>query len=251
MIGVLIVTAIVALLWLKKKDEPSAEAIAQEIAEMKNKVLLKKGNGDFKNIPFVESPNKASRGSAKVTTLVWHYTAGAGAAGAISWLCNPESKASAHFVIGRDGAITQLVRLADAAWHVGASTVSNVNAIGVEVVNPGRVTKDKDNWIMSNGSIWKPDGVEPKQATLRFPNGTSEKGYWVPYTNAQVLAMKQIYALIATSPYGDCVNNQCGHEDIATPQGRKIDPGPLFPWDELSTYDQRKRLHKTEQRGVV
>jgi N-acetyl-anhydromuramyl-L-alanine amidase AmpD len=69
--------------------------------------------------PLVErhTPNFSSRHSAKVRLLVWHETAGP-YLGAISWLCNPAAQASAHLVIREDGGeCTQLVPLAEKAWH--------------------------------------------------------------------------------------------------------------------------------------
>jgi N-acetylmuramoyl-L-alanine amidase/Bacterial Ig domain len=52
-------------------------------------------------------------------------------AGAISWFRNPHAHASAHYVVGRDGAITQMVPTWDIAWHAGNGWV-NRHSIGVE-----------------------------------------------------------------------------------------------------------------------
>lgn len=50
--------------------------------------------------------------------------------GSISWFQNPDANVSAHFVIrSEDGEITQMVHLADRAWHVGNN---NAYAIGIE-----------------------------------------------------------------------------------------------------------------------
>jgi N-acetyl-anhydromuramyl-L-alanine amidase AmpD len=81
------------------------------------------------------SPNFSSRNGAAITHLVWHSTAGA-YAGAVSWLCNPRANTSAHLVVREDGAeVTQLVRLADKAWHAVAF---NSFSIGVEHASTGR-----------------------------------------------------------------------------------------------------------------
>ncbi len=56
-------------------------------------------------------------------------------AGAISWFHNCEAYASAHFVIrASDGEITQVVLVANTAWHAGASGYphNNSRSIGVE-----------------------------------------------------------------------------------------------------------------------
>jgi N-acetylmuramoyl-L-alanine amidase len=240
----------VAALALTKKDEeePNPDQLAEELLEVTNNTLIAKTTGDFAGIDMRPSPNKGSRGSTKVTTLVWHYTAGAGAQGAISWLCNPEAKASAHFVVGRDGKITQLVPLSDAAWHCGGSSVTNAQSIGVELVNPGIVTQDSDGgWLLPNGSKWTPDET-PVQATLHYPSGKAITGYWVPYTAAQKAGIIALKAMLAGSSYADCINDQCGHEDVDPT--RKSDPGPLFDWDMVSTPQQRKR-HATTVQGLV
>src|SRR5205085_4421468 len=79
-----------------------------------------------------ESPNRSSRHGARVHLLVWHETAGA-YAGSVAWLCNPKADASAHLVVREDGLeATQLVPLAEKAWHAAAF---NTASVGVEHAN--------------------------------------------------------------------------------------------------------------------
>jgi N-acetyl-anhydromuramyl-L-alanine amidase AmpD len=78
------------------------------------------------NIPFQQTPNYTI-GPAKKIAIVLHLTLGA-YNGAVSWLLNANrpNRSSAHFVIGRnEGEITQLVRVADVAWHAG--NINNPN----------------------------------------------------------------------------------------------------------------------------
>lgn len=75
---------------------------------------------------FQQTPNYAI-GPTKKTVVVLHLTLGA-YSGAVSWLLNANrpNRSSAHFVIGRNpGEITQLVKIADVAWHAG--NISNPN----------------------------------------------------------------------------------------------------------------------------
>lgn len=84
--------------------------------------------------PLVEkrTPNESSRHGVKVDLLVWHETAGS-YAGSIAWLEKPVARASAHLVIREDGGeCTQLVHLADKAWHAEAY---NARSVGVEHAN--------------------------------------------------------------------------------------------------------------------
>jgi len=78
------------------------------------------------------SPNRSSRHGEHVNLLVWHETAGA-YAGSVAWLCNPAAQASAHLVVREDGLeATQLVPLAEKAWHAAAY---NPRSVGVEHAN--------------------------------------------------------------------------------------------------------------------
>ena len=58
--------------------------------------------------PVAQKPTPNVGGVLKPSLLIMHYTASQSAKGAISWLCNPNAKASAHLVIDLDGAVTQL-----------------------------------------------------------------------------------------------------------------------------------------------
>jgi hypothetical protein len=76
------------------------------------------------------SPNKSDRG-AGISHIILHNTAGS-FAGAVSWLCDPASKVSAHLVISRTGKTAQLVPFAQKAWHAGNARY-NANSIGIEI----------------------------------------------------------------------------------------------------------------------
>ena len=86
--------------------------------------------------PLVQrkSPNYSSRNGARITHLVWHATAGHYTP-SIAWLCNPAADASAHLVLREDGGeATQLVKLAEKAWHCEAW---NAFTVGVEHASMG------------------------------------------------------------------------------------------------------------------
>ena len=93
-------------------------------------------------VRYVETPNHG--GVMTPEYLVMHYTAGSSAESAVAWLCNPEAKASAHLVIGRDGSITQLAAFNRSAWHAGQSRWAGRNSlnafsIGIELDNAGKL----------------------------------------------------------------------------------------------------------------
>jgi hypothetical protein len=92
-------------------------------------------------IHFVPSPNHNERPSGvRVWAIVLHATASDALAGAVRWFADPSSLSSAHYVIGKDGRIVQMVREDYRAWHAGKSAwqgvpAANDYAIGVELVN--------------------------------------------------------------------------------------------------------------------
>ena len=88
------------------------------------------------------SPNHDARGGAPIDMLVLHYTGMETAEAALSRLCDPARKVSAHYTIDRDGEIYAHVPEARRAWHAGVSWWAgerdvNARSIGIELVNPG------------------------------------------------------------------------------------------------------------------
>lgn len=90
--------------------------------------------------PAIWNPAASCNYSARTTSIshVAIHTTQGSYAGTISWFQNCASSVSAHYVIrSSDGQVTQMVREADKAWHVGNS---NGYTVGIEhegyVANP-------------------------------------------------------------------------------------------------------------------
>ncbi len=67
-----------------------------------------------------------------ISRVVIHITdGGANINGTISWFKNPAARVSAHYVVGQDGEVVQMVRHNDKAWHAGRA---NGDSIGIEHV---------------------------------------------------------------------------------------------------------------------
>jgi N-acetyl-anhydromuramyl-L-alanine amidase AmpD len=85
-------------------------------------------------IPFVAaSPSNyehAHRSASAIKLVVVHDIEGT-YSGAISWFRNPAARSSAHFVVSRDGRVTQMVPTWDVAWHAGNGWV-NRHSVGIE-----------------------------------------------------------------------------------------------------------------------
>jgi N-acetylmuramoyl-L-alanine amidase len=146
------------------------------------------------------SPNHGERrGGARPSLIVLHYTGMDSTDAASARLCDPASEVSAHYLIGEDGSIARLVPEERRAWHAGAGSWSglddvNSHSIGIELANPGPLAD--------------------------FP----------PFPEAQIAALEFLLARVMAR-HGIAPDRVLGHADTAP--GRKIDPGPKFPWARL------------------
>lgn len=179
---------------------------------------------DGRAVPFVPTPNQGGR--IEPTLIVKHDTAGRLDWGSsVKWLADPKAKASAHFVIERDGSITQMVACDRAAWHAGKSTwrgLANCNArsIGCELVSPGLLTRRGDRAYAWFGESWPlSDCIE-----IDAPSHGGH-GWWLPYDPRQLDAdFKLTRALAIAYPR---ITDVVGHFEISP--GRKVDVGPHYP----------------------
>jgi N-acetylmuramoyl-L-alanine amidase len=169
-----------------------------------------------------ETPNRGGVITPKY--LVFHFTAGRSAESSVAWLCNPDAKASAHLVVGRDGGITQLAPFRIKTWHAGKSSWAGLNglnqySIGIEMDNAGKLTKVGDKYQAGFGAAY------PESEVVRARHKDErDEGFWHAYTEAQIdRALELAKLLVKTYNLADIL----GHEDIAP--GRKVDPGPAFP----------------------
>lgn len=164
--------------------------------------------------------------------LVAHFTAGLTADSAIRWFKNKESRVSAHIVIGRDGKITQMLPFNVKGWHAGPSywrghSDLNNHSIGIEIVNYGPTPLYDDKFIYPR----RPGDFKPiKRPTsdwlmAEHPLEKGRKQFWQTYTAEQYDVLDDLVPLLVDTYK---LREIVGHEEIATPQGRKTDPGPMF-----------------------
>ncbi len=177
---------------------------------------------DDKQVRFEASPNQSTGLDPRY--LILHYTAGASLESSVNWLKNPQAKASAHVVIGRDGKVVQMVPFNRVAWHAGKSSWAGLQglnqfSIGIELDNWGILKRSGDRWIS-----WLNKAVDAKDVIEATHKNGSPSGGWQTYTAVQLeKAIEVGLALNAKYHFVDVL----GHEDISP--GRKSDPGPAFP----------------------
>ena len=147
------------------------------------------------------SPNHGPRVGADISMIVLHATVGSYAS-ALSWLTNPASKASTHYLIRKDGYIAQLVMDDRAAWHAGASEWFDLDSSDIQRQSLGVELENKNN------------GVDP-------------------YPPAQLASATELCRHLVTQ-YRIVHDMVTRHLDIAIPKGRKTDPAG-FPWAQFKT----------------
>jgi N-acetylmuramoyl-L-alanine amidase len=177
---------------------------------------------------MITAKNKATFATPPDTIII-HYTAGSSAVSSANWLSRPDVQASAHVVIGKEGEIYQIVPFTHIAWHAGESAYGgrksfNNFSIGIELDNPGYVTRAGSEYVAPFGTKYPPNEViEAVHRNEKAPR------FWHIYTEAQISACEELcLALMSTYP---TINQILGHEEIAP--GRKQDPGPAFPLEKF------------------
>lgn len=171
---------------------------------------LDPASGWFQGVRHCPSPNFNARPSDEISLLVIHNISlppGQFATGKVQEFFQNrldatehpyfegiiDLRVSAHFLIERDGAVTQFVSCLDRAWHAGVSSFE-----GRETCNDYSL------------------GIELE--------GTDE----LPFTDAQYQALTTLTRQLQAAFPAITSHRICGHSDVAP--GRKTDPGPAFDW---------------------
>lgn len=176
--------------------------------------------------PRFDTPHVGGRMAPSL--IVMHDTAGRLTRGSsVAWFMDAASKVSAHFVVERDGSVTQMAPCDRQCWHAGDSEWRgrrHVNgfAIGIEIVNPGRlVAKGSDRAVAWFGEVFD-------RASCGIHHRATDQhgdGLWMAYTAEQIATIDQLIdALAAAYP---SIREVVGHYQISP--GRKVDPCPLLP----------------------
>ncbi len=157
---------------------------------------------------WADQAESARAYNQRVRFLVMHYTGG-DEPRALKVLTG--ASVSSHYLVGDhppehggDPIVYQLVAEHERAWHAGTSawadrTHLNDSSIGIEIVNMGPIDT-------ASGPAWQGFGGDQIEAVITLARDIIHRYDIQPV-------------------------NVVGHSDIAP--GRKVDPGPAFPWELL------------------
>lgn len=166
------------------------------------------------------------------TIVVLHDTAGRlDKFNSANYLLTAPRGVSVHFVVERDGTITQQVPTNRRAGHAGTSEYHgqkgcNNFSIGIEIVNPGRMTDAGGG----RARTWFKETYDVAEAGIHFIQ-TKEHGagWWMDYEPEQIAALEAL--LHALFDYVPTLTDIVTHWYVSP--GRKVDTNPLFPLESL------------------
>lgn len=149
------------------------------------------------------------RGGQRIAALVCHIQDGY-QQGTINWFTNPDSQASAHFVVGKDGSIVQMVAIEDTAWTNGYYNHPDASL------------------------SWLQKGVNPNQETVTVEHEGFSGDVLTPAQLASTIWLgNYIRQYVSFHGLGDIPLNRehiIGHYQLDSVT-RSGCPGPGFPWD--------------------
>jgi N-acetylmuramoyl-L-alanine amidase len=179
-------------------------------------------------------PARSQRDEFAPEGIVLHDTAGRlDKFNTVDYFRDTDKAVSAHFVVERDGTVTQMAKLNRKTHHAGKSNYPrggrpdvNAFAFGVEIVNLGGLTKQGDTYRPWFSASYKEGGKDGSFTELATPD--HEHRHWQHYTEPQILAVTGLCQALF-SAYK--LNWLTTHWYISP--GRKEDTNPLFPLDQV------------------
>ena len=174
------------------------------------------------NITKLSSPNRNTGRQGHVPDfIVCHITDGA-FDGAVSWAMNAEAQVSYHFLVARDGRVTQVVDIADTAWANGTTNNGdnrdNRNA-KIAAVRERRLSANL--YTVSIGFEGRWNETRGGLTEVQLSTGVE----LIKHIRNEV---KRIYGFEIPMKR----TNIIGHFEV-TPITKPNCPGERFPWDEL------------------
>lgn len=188
-------------------------------------------NGKLSGIPFTAA--RWTGGPITPEIVILHDTASRLETGnAARYLADNPAKVSVHFVVERNGNVVQQVPVNRRANHAGKSHYhgrDNCNgfSIGIEIVNPGKMTRVSG---AMNARAWFGQLFDiPEHGIEEIETREHGRGLWMAYTEAQIEAVTE---LLRTLFDGIPTLRDITTHWYVSP-GRKVDTNPLFPLEQV------------------
>jgi N-acetyl-anhydromuramyl-L-alanine amidase AmpD len=171
--------------------------------------------------------------------LVIHFTAGRSLNGdkdAENTVKYGQSQGYAYWCMSSTGKIYKTHDIDSWGYHAGSSSWKNYgsvsdNFLGLEICNAGRLTKIDDN----NYKSWFSEVYTKDQ--VRYSDKVVVPGLYHKYTEAQEEALTKLCIwLYKNNPDVFQIDNIVGHDECATPLGRKNDPGGSLSFETMQQY---------------
>lgn len=190
---------------------------------------------DLMKVKFVKAENQSKR-KDEVRGICLHHIMMGSFKKNEEFLTSKASGVSAHYLLGRNAELTQMVNTRKKAWHAGVSSYKiggkereNLNncLIGIEIINPGYVHKNSKSgrfWYNCGGEITEWKGDAPVQKTITYPSGKTLTGYSVPYPDKQIKKLVALCKGIIKKYPAITKDDIVTHYQISDPEGRKNDP---------------------------
>ncbi|MEZ0064310.1 N-acetyl-anhydromuramyl-L-alanine amidase AmpD [Streptacidiphilus sp. MAP12-20] len=156
---------------------------------------------DISNYGNYALSNRAP-GDGTVSYIVIHDTEST-ASSAINSFQSGTTNASAHYVVGQDGSVTQMVPTADMAWHANNKTI-NTHSIGIE----------HEGYALQNGSWYTPSEY---QSSAKLVSYLAAK-FGVPVDRQHIIGHDEVPGIDDTYLFG-----------------QHWDPGPYWDWSYYLT----------------
>lgn len=161
--------------------------------QVKNNLLY---NNDGTQVEFRPTEN-LSAGKKDIRFIVLHYDGASNETSAVNWLTQKGSGVSCDLHISKSGKVVQMAEFNRITWHVGASRWGDLTALNRYAI-----------------------GIEQQNIDARSEWTEVQIQKCIDVCKALVKAYPSITEILA-------------HSEVATPFGRKDDPGPKFPMDRV------------------
>jgi hypothetical protein len=164
--------------------------------------------------------------------LIIHWTAGDPNQNGEDGIAFGAKSGYTYMFLERKGQLWQGAPANGGGYHIGNASISSLDCLGVETACAGKLEKIGSlyvPWFAKNkdGSINKARCIQESEIIYDGDDTKDDgsfAGYYQRFTSEQMRTLTKL-ALYCVQVLGIAVENIRGHDEVATPRGRKTDPG--------------------------